>query len=58
MANLWILPVQPLVMYLGGTAAMVGLAFLPLGRLLGWAEPVGRWPVRWLKFPIMAAKRR
>ena len=35
--NLLILPVQPTVMYLGSTAALAGLAWLPLGRLLGWA---------------------
>jgi competence protein ComEC len=36
-ANLLVLPVQPTIMYLGSTAAMAGLVFLPLGRMLGWA---------------------
>lgn len=37
LANLLVLPVQPMIMYLGSTAALVGLAFLPTGQLLGWA---------------------
>jgi competence protein ComEC len=37
-ANLLVLPVQPTIMYLGSTAAMAGLLFLPLGRILGWAS--------------------
>jgi len=28
--------VQPLIMYLGSTAALLGLAFLPLGAVVGW----------------------
>jgi len=36
LSNLLILPVQPAIMYLGSTAAMVGLVFIHLGRLLGW----------------------
>ncbi|MEM5775182.1 MAG: ComEC/Rec2 family competence protein, partial [Anaerolineaceae bacterium] len=41
-ANLFILPVQPLVMILGGLAMLAGLAWLPLGKLMGfivWALP-------------------
>ncbi len=37
LANLLILPVQPIIMYLGSTAALLGLAILPLGTLIGWA---------------------
>ncbi len=37
LANLLILPVHPPIMYLGSTAAMLGLAYLPLGQWLGWA---------------------
>jgi len=37
LSNLLILPVQPTIMYLGSTAAMAGLAYLPLGQMLGWA---------------------
>jgi competence protein ComEC len=36
-ANLLILPVQPTIMYLGSSAALAGLACLPLGQVLGWA---------------------
>jgi competence protein ComEC len=36
-SNLLILPLQPAIMYLGSTAAMAGLAYLPLGQVLGWA---------------------
>ncbi len=42
LANVLILPVQPLVMILGGVALLGGLAWLPLGKLLGyvtWALP-------------------
>jgi len=54
-ANLLVIPVQPAVMYLGGTAAMAGLASLRLGQWLGWlawlplaytiraVETVARW---------------
>ena len=34
-ANLLILPIQPLVMMLGGTALLSGMVFLPLGKILG-----------------------
>ncbi|MGB9879933.1 MAG: ComEC/Rec2 family competence protein, partial [Anaerolineae bacterium] len=37
LANLLILPVQPAIVYLGSTAAMLGLVSLWLGRWLGWA---------------------
>jgi competence protein ComEC len=40
LANPLILPPQPLVMTLGGLAALAGLVWLPLGQLLGWAA----WP--------------
>jgi competence protein ComEC len=36
--NLLILPVQPMIMYLGSTAAIAGLAYLPVGQVLGWAS--------------------
>ncbi len=36
LTNLLILPVQPAVMIWGGLATVVGLAWLPAGRLLGW----------------------
>ena len=36
-SNLLVLPVQPAVMYLGASATLVGLVWLPLGRLVGWA---------------------
>lgn len=36
-ANLLILPVQPMIVYLGSTAAVFGLVSLSLGRGLGWA---------------------
>ena len=34
-ANLLILPVQPLVMGLGGIALVTGLVFLPIGSIIG-----------------------
>ena len=34
-ANLLILPIQPLVMGLGGTALITGLVFLPIGSFIG-----------------------
>ena len=34
-ANLLILPVQPLLMMLGGLATLLGMAYLPLGRIIG-----------------------
>jgi len=37
LANLLVLPVQPVIMYLGSTAALLGLALLPLGTVVGWA---------------------
>jgi len=36
LTNVLILPVQPLVMFSGGAAALAGLVFEPLGRVLGW----------------------
>jgi len=35
-ANLLVLPPQPLIMLVGGSAVLVGLVFLPLGQVLGW----------------------
>jgi len=37
LANALILPVQPAIMYLGSTAAMLGWVFLPLAKGVGWA---------------------
>jgi competence protein ComEC len=37
LANLLVLPVQPVIMYLGSTAALLGLALLPVGTVIGWA---------------------
>ena len=37
LANALILPVQPTIMYLGSTAAMLGWVCLPLAKLVGWA---------------------
>ena len=37
LANLLVIPVQPIIMYLGSTAALLGLALLPLGTVIGWA---------------------
>lgn len=39
-ANVFILPAQPAVMILGGIAMLLGLAWLPLGRVAAWAA----WP--------------
>ncbi len=39
-ANPFILPVQPPVMVLGGLALLLGLVYLPLGKLAGWIA----WP--------------
>jgi competence protein ComEC len=36
LTNVLILPVQPLVMFFGGTATLVGLIVEPLGRVVGW----------------------
>jgi len=36
LSNLLILSVQPAIMYLGSTAAMLGLVWLGAGRLVGW----------------------
>lgn len=35
-ANPLILPVQPLVMVLGGLALLGGLVYIPMGKVLGW----------------------
>ncbi len=40
-ANPLELPAQPLAMILGGLAVIVGMIFLPLGRLLAWLA----WPI-------------
>ncbi len=39
-ANPFILPVQPLVMILGGLALLLSFIYLPLGRIFAW----GAWP--------------
>ncbi len=50
-ANPFILPFQPMVMILGGLAALTGLAFLPLGRLLAWvAAPFPFYTIRVVEF--------
>ena len=36
LSNLLILPVQPLIMILGGLATLTGMVWLPLGELIGW----------------------
>jgi competence protein ComEC len=36
LSNALVLPIQPLVMITGGAATLAGLAFEPLGQLLGW----------------------
>ncbi len=36
LTNLLIVPVQPLIMLLGGPATLAGMAWLPLGQALGW----------------------
>lgn len=36
LTNLLIVPVQPLIMVLGGLATLAGLVYLPLGQLVGW----------------------
>lgn len=36
LANILVLPPQPLIMMLSGAAAIAGLVWLPLGRVLGW----------------------
>lgn len=35
-ANFLILPVQPAIMVLGGIATMLGMAWLPMGQVVGW----------------------
>jgi competence protein ComEC len=40
LTNPFILPAQPAVMILGGVAVLLGLVYLPLGRLFGWIA----WP--------------
>jgi competence protein ComEC len=37
LANTLILPAQPAVMFCGGSATVLGMMWLPLGRALGWA---------------------
>ncbi len=41
LANPLVLPPQPLVMILGGTAVLAGVVFAPLGKILAWLT----WPV-------------
>ena len=50
-ANPFILPVQPAVMILGGTAVFVSLIFLPLGQFLAWvAWPFAGYTIRVVEF--------
>lgn len=44
LANLLVLPVQPLCMILGGVALLIGLAIEPLGLILAW---FAWWPARY-----------
>jgi len=37
LTNLLVLPVQPLIMVLGGFALLLGVIWLPLGQVCGWA---------------------
>jgi competence protein ComEC len=47
LTNVLILPIQSLVMTFGGAATLVGLAFEPLGRVVGWvAYPWLTWTIR------------
>lgn len=36
LANVFVLPVQPAIVYLGGATAMLGMLLRPIGILLGW----------------------
>lgn len=38
LANVLVMPVQPLVLMLGGAATLLGLVFLPLGQVVAWAD--------------------
>ena len=44
LANLLILPVQPMIMVLGGVALLVGMLMEPLGQVLAW---FAWWPARY-----------
>ncbi len=47
LTNLLVLPVQPLIMSLGGLTAIAGALFLPLGQILAWFSfPFLWWTVR------------
>jgi competence protein ComEC len=51
LANLLILPAQPAVMVLGGASLLLGLAFLPLGRLAAFvAWPFCAFTIRAVQF--------
>jgi hypothetical protein len=40
-------PAQPLVMFFGGAATLLGLLFLPIGHAMGWAAyPWLTWTIR------------
>ncbi len=50
-ANPAILPAQPAVMVLGGLAVLLGMAFEPLGQLVGWlAWPFVAYTIRAVQF--------
>jgi competence protein ComEC len=50
-ANPFILPVQPLVMILGGLALLLSFIYLPLGKLAGWiAWPLAAYTNRAVEF--------
>jgi competence protein ComEC len=51
LANPLILPAQPAVMILGGTAVLAGMLYLPLGQILGYlALPFAAYTIRMVEF--------
>jgi competence protein ComEC len=51
LANPFILPVQPLVMILGGLALLASFVYLPFGQLCGWiAWPFPAYTIRLVEF--------
>jgi competence protein ComEC len=44
LSNALVLPIQPLVMFTGGAATLAGLAYEPLGQILGWGAYL---PLTW-----------
>ncbi len=50
-ANPFILPVQPLVMILGGLALLLSFVYLPIGHVLAWAAwPFSAYTIRMVEF--------